>query len=174
MKNAGLQVATPTDTTILMTRSFRAPRQLVWEAMTKPELIRKWVFAPPGWTMTTCEGEPRVGASFRWAWNDEQGKPALAIHGVVREARAPERLTHTEIMEMGECGPLGELLATIELSEQGGQTHMRMTLAFATKEARDGALASGMEQGMEAGYTQLDGLLAADASKAGAPARGSR
>jgi uncharacterized protein YndB with AHSA1/START domain len=163
MKNPGLQVATPTDTTIVMTRSFRAPRKLVWDAMTKPELIRKWIFAPPGWTMTVCEGEPRVGGTYRWAWNDEHGKPALAIHGDIREVVEPQRLTHTEVMEMGECGPLGELLATIELSEDGEQTHMRMTLSFASKEARDGALASGMAQGMEAGYGALDGLLATGA-----------
>lgn len=159
MSNAGLTVATPSDTEIVMTRTFNAPRRLVWEAMTDPAQVRRWLFAPPGWTMTTCEGDARVGGTFRWAWNDEHGNPALLIHGVNREVVPHERIVHTEVMEMGACGPLGELLATIELTEREGVTHMRMTLAFESKEARDGALASGMEHGMEAGYQTLDALL---------------
>lgn len=160
MNPKGLQVSTPTDTTIVLTRSFNAPRRLVWEAMTEPAKVRRWMFAPPGWTMTTCEGEPRVGGTFRMAWNDENGNPSLLIHGVNKEVILHERIVHTEIMEMGCGGPIGELLATIELTEKGSVTHMRMTLAFDSKEARDGALASGMEQGMEAGYKQLDAMLA--------------
>lgn len=161
MSNPGLTVSTPSDTTIVMTRSFDAPRALVWEAMTDPDRIRQWIFAPPGWTMTTCEGEARVGGAYRWAWNDEHGKAALAIHGVFREVVPCERSVHTETMEMGCGGPVGELLATLELTEAGGRTHMRMTLAFDSQQARDGALASGMEHGMEAGYTRLDEQLAA-------------
>ncbi len=159
MKTAGLQVATPTDTTIVMTRSFNAPRRMVWEAMTDPDKLRRWLFAPPGWTMTICEGVAKVGGSYRWAWNDENGKPALTIRGVFKEVVAPERIVHTEVMEMAGCGPLGELLATLELSEKSGVTHMKMTLAFDSKQARDGALASGMEHGMEAGYASLDAML---------------
>ena len=158
---ATLQVATPSDTTIVMTRAFNAPRKLVWDAMTNPAMIPRWLFSPPGWKMTTCEGEPRVGGSYRWAWNDENGNLALVIHGVFREVVPPSRIVHTEIMEMGSCGPCGELLATIELTETNGVTHMKMTLSFDSKEARDGALASGMAQGMEAGYQQLDAMLAA-------------
>jgi uncharacterized protein YndB with AHSA1/START domain len=160
MSTKGLQVSTPNDTSILMTRTFNAPRKLVWEAMTAPANIRRWMFSPPGWTMTTCEGEPRVGGTYRWAWNDEKGSPALLIHGVIKEVVPYERFVHTEIMEMGCGGPVGELVATIELSEKNGVTQMRMTLAFDSKEARDGALASGMEHGMEAGYQQLDAMLA--------------
>lgn len=159
---SSLRVETPTDTTIVMTRSFRAPRELVWKAMTDPEWIPRWIFAPPGWTMTTCEGEPRVGGRYRWAWNDEHGNPALAIHGEFTEVSPPHRLTHTETMEMGACGIVGTLLATIELTEEAGVTHMKMTLTFDSRQARDGALASGMERGMEAGYRNLDALLAAE------------
>jgi uncharacterized protein YndB with AHSA1/START domain len=60
-----LQVTTPTDTTISMTRTFNAPRELVWKAMTDPALIPRWIFSPPGWTMTKCEGEVRVGGAYR-------------------------------------------------------------------------------------------------------------
>ncbi len=160
MPTAGLQVAVPTDTTIVMTRTFNAPRPLVWEAMTDPRRLRRWLFSPPGWTMTTCEGEPRVGGSYRWAWSDADGKQALVISGEFREVVPPSRLVHTETMEMGCGGPVGTLIATLELTEIAGGTRMHMTLAFDSREARDGALASGMEHGMEAGYQQLDAQLA--------------
>ena len=159
MSLASLQVATPSDTTIVMTRAFRAPRQLVWEAMTSPKMLPRWMFAPPGWKMTTCEGEPRIGGSYRWAWSDASGKETLVIHGVFKEVTPPARLVHTETMEMSGCGQAGTLLATIELREQGATTIMTMTLSFDNKQARDGALASGMEHGMEAGYKQLDAML---------------
>lgn len=145
-----------------MTREFDAPRRLVWEALTEPELIRRWIYAPEGWTMTVCEGGLEVGDKFRWAWNGPDGKPALAIWGVNREVIPPEKIVHTENMEVGAGIPLGELLATVELTERDGKTTLRMTLLFPSKEARDGAIASGMERGVAAGYERLDAILASN------------
>jgi len=156
----GLQVATPSDLELVMTREFDAPRRLVWQAMTRPELIRRWIYAPEGWAITVCEGGINVGDTFRWAWNGPDGKPALAIWGVNREVVPLERIVHTENMEVGDGIALGELLATIELTEKGDQTLLRMTLLFPSKEARDGAIASGMERGVAAGYERLDAILA--------------
>lgn len=172
MPRAGtLQLATPTDTTIVMTRTFDAPRRLVWDAMTKPELVRRWMFCPPGWSWAACEMDVRVGGRYRWEWNGPDGQLALTIRGVHREVDPPSRVVHTERMEMapgaGLCGPDGgppepwELVATLEWTEKDGITSMKMTLVFGSKQARDAALKSGMEQGMEAGYQQLDALLAA-------------
>lgn len=161
MNMSGLHVTTPTDTTIVMTRSFNAPRRLVWDAMTKPELMQQWMFMPPGWAWATCEMDVREGGKYRWAWNGPDGKVAMTISGVHKEVDPPQRIVHTERMEMSQCGPVGELLATLELTEKGGVTHMKMTLAFDSKQARDGALASGMEHGMEAGYKNLDSQFAA-------------
>lgn len=158
-----LEVTTPSDLEIVMTRMFDAPRHLVWDALTKPELIRRWLYAPEGWTMTACEGNPEVGGTFRWAWNGPDGKPALAIWGVNREVVPPAKVVHTETMELGDGVPLGELLATVVLTEHGGKTALRMTLFFPSKEARDGALASGMAHGVAAGYDRLDEILAATA-----------
>ena len=158
-----LAVTTPSDLEIVMTRRFDAPRRLVWEAMTQPELIRRWIYAPPSWVMTTCQGGVNVGDSFRWSWSGPDGRPAMTIWGVNREVVPYERVVHTEHMEIGDGIPLGELLATLELAETGDQTELRMTLRFATKEARDGALASGMERGVSAGYEQLDIIFATNA-----------
>ena len=156
-----LEVTTPSDLEIVMTRMFDAPRHLVWDAMTKPELIRRWLYAPEGWTMTVCEGDAEVGGCFRWAWNGPDGQPALAIWGVNREVLPPEKIVHTENMEVGGGVPLGELQATVILTERDGKTTLHMTLLFPSKDARDGALASGMERGVAAGYDRLDEILAA-------------
>lgn len=154
-----LQVTTPTDLEIVMTRTFDAPRRLVWEAMVQPALIRQWLYSPEGWSMIVCEGQVEVGGAFHWAWNDPDGRLALTIRGVYREVLPPERIVHTEVMEMGTDGPLGELLATLVLSEEHQRTTLVMTLLFDSKQARDGALASGMERGVAAGYEALDRLL---------------
>jgi uncharacterized protein YndB with AHSA1/START domain len=164
-----LNVTTPSDLEIVMTRDFDAPQQLVWDAMTRPELIRRWMFTPPGWTWAVCEMDVRVGGKFRWAWNGPDGSLALTIWGEHREVTPPSRIVHTERMEMGagqgDCGGGGdpsqtwELLATLELTEELGKTQMCMTLLFPSKDARDGALASGMEHGMAAGYETLDQFL---------------
>ena len=74
MKHSGtLKVTTPTDREIVMTRVFDAPRSLVFEAMTRPELIQRWLFGPPGWTMVLCEDDARTGGKFRWAWRGPDG-----------------------------------------------------------------------------------------------------
>lgn len=155
-----LEVTTPSDCEILMTRRFNAPRRLVWEAMTQPEWIRRWIYAPPGWTMTVCEVEAQVGGRFRWAWHAPDGQPAMTISGTHHEVAPLERISHTERMELGDGVLVGEMLATITLTELGEQTLLRMSLQFASREARDGALASGMEHGVAAGYERLDALFA--------------
>ncbi len=166
---SGLVVTTPSDLEIVMTREFRAPRARVWEAMTQPALIQRWMFCPPGWSWAACESDTRVGGRFRWAWNGPDGRLALTISGENREVTPPSRLVHTELMEMGpgagscgpdDCGEPWELLATIDLTEKFGVTQLRMTLLFRSRAARDMALASGMEQGVGVGYDQLDGVLA--------------
>jgi uncharacterized protein YndB with AHSA1/START domain/effector-binding domain-containing protein len=164
-----LKVSTPTDREIVMTRVFDAPRHLVWNAMTQPELLRRWMFMPQGWAWAECEMDVCVGGKFRWAWKGPDGQRALTIWGEHREVNPPVRIVHTECMQMGpaEGGPRSNLantehgaaVATLELTEHGEQTHLCMTLLFPSKEARDAALASGMEHGVSAGYEQLEELL---------------
>jgi len=158
-----LSVTTPTDTQLVMTRPFDAPPELVWKALTQPALIRKWMFLPPGWTMTSCEEDIRVGGKFRWTWDGPDGQPAMVMHGVYREVIPHERLTRTETFEMG-CGPaMGEQLATLAFKRAGSGTIVTITCTYATKADRDGAVASGMEHGVAAGYDQLEALLTSGA-----------
>lgn len=155
-----LNVTTPSDLEILMTRSFNAPRTLVWEAMSKPELIRQWLYGPPGWSMTTCDDDLRVGGKFRWAWSGPEGT-GMAMHGVYREVTPPERMVRTEIFDFG-CGDMegAEQLCTLVLAEDNDQTNLTLSVLYPSKEARDAALASGMEHGVAAGYDRLDLWLA--------------
>jgi uncharacterized protein YndB with AHSA1/START domain len=161
MENAGkLKIATPTDLEIVITRVLDAPRRLVWKAMTQPEFIRRWLFLPPGRRMTRCEDDVRVGGAYRWEWAGPDGKTAMAMGGVYREVAPHERLVRTEKFEFG-CQPqAGEQLGTMEFIEQSQGTLVKITVVYPSKEARDAALASGMEQGMAAGYDQLEALLA--------------
>ena len=160
----GLQVSTPTDTTIVLTLTFNAPRRLVWEAFTEPVKMRRWMLPPPGWTLTVCECEARVGGALRLAWKSEEADPAMTLQGTFTEVAVHERLVHTETMVLGGWEgagqTVGSLLETHEFADKSGVTAMRITQAYHSKEDRDGALASGMDQGMEAGFLQLDAMLA--------------
>lgn len=160
MKTKALELSTPTDTTIVLTRTFNAPRRLVWEAMTEPAKMRRWMLPPPGWTLTVCECEARVGGALSLAWKDEQTNPVATLQGVFTEVVLHERMTHTETMAMGSGAVVGSQLETHEFTEKDGITFMRITQVHDSKEARDGALGWGMDVGMEAGFVQLEALLA--------------
>ena len=153
-----LKITTPTDLEIVMTRTFDAPRTLVWEAMSKPEFLKQWLFGPPGWEMTTCEDDLRVGGTFRWAWSGPDGA-GIAMHGVYREVTPPERVVRTEIFDFGCDAQSGEQLGTVVLQEVDGRTNLTLTISYDSKEARDGAIASGMERGVAAGYDRLEEML---------------
>lgn len=165
-----LKVTTPSDREVKFERTFDAPRALVWDAMTRPELLKRWLFGPPGWEMTVCEGDARVGATFRWAWRGPAGEE-LAMSGAYREVAVPERMVRTERFEMSCVPQSGEQLCTMTLVEEKRRTRMTIVVVYPSKEARDGALASGMEHGMEAGYARLDGMLTATSGGASASAK---
>jgi uncharacterized protein YndB with AHSA1/START domain len=140
----------------VITRSFDARRQLVFDAHTKPALIRKWLLGPPGWTMPVCEVDLRVGGKFRYEWAGPNGEK-MAVGGVHREIKAPLRLVATQLFDEDWTG--GETVSAIDLAERGGRTTMVQTIRYASKAARDAALKTGMTDGMEMGYVSLDALL---------------
>jgi uncharacterized protein YndB with AHSA1/START domain len=152
-------ITTPTDREIVITRSFNAGRTLVWDAMNKPEFLRRWMLGPPGWEMTVCENDVRVGGTFRHEWKNADGT-VMAMTGVYREVARPERSVRTETFETGCTPQSGEQIGTMVLTESGGRTTVTITSLFPSKEARDGMLASGMEHGVNASYDRLDEILA--------------
>jgi uncharacterized protein YndB with AHSA1/START domain len=160
MNNSGsFQITTPTDREIVITRVFHAPRTLVFDAMAKPELLKRWLSGPPGWSMVECESDSRVGGTFRHVWRNADGAE-MAMHGVYREVVPPERIVRTETFEFGCDAQAGEQLGTLVLTEKGGVTTLTLTVLYPSKEARDGAIASGMERGVAASYNGLAELLA--------------
>jgi uncharacterized protein YndB with AHSA1/START domain len=155
MANAGtLQVTTAGDQEIVLTRIFDAPRHLVFEAFTKPELLKQWLLGPPGWEMVLCEAATKVGARYRYEWKHADGK-SFGMGGVCREFVPPEKLVATELMD----GYSSESLVTTILTEQAGKTTMRITAAYESREVRDMVLKSGMERGAAASYDRLAELL---------------
>lgn len=160
----GLQISTPADSTLVLTRMFNAPRRLVWEATFTPDRMRRWMLPPPGWSMTVCECDARVGGAVRVAWKSDEADPAMTLHGVFTEVVAQERAVHTETMALGSGETIGRLVETHEFAEQDGVTTMRVTQVYESKEARDGAIASGMDEGMEACYERLEAIIAVTTS----------
>lgn len=155
-----LQITTPTDTTIVLTRSFKAPRRLVWEAMTSPDKMKRWMLPPPGLTLNVCEVEARLGGTLKLAWKSAEADPVMTLHGEWTEFSPHERMVHTETMKAASGEIVCYLVEAHEFTEKGGVTQMRITQTYNSKADRDGALASGMDQGMEACYQQLDALVA--------------
>jgi uncharacterized protein YndB with AHSA1/START domain len=160
---SGLQISTPTDTTIGFIRTFNAPRRLVWEAMFTPEKMRRWMLPPPGWSTVSLECDARVGGMLKVVWKSEEANPAATLEGVFTEVVPHDYATHTEKMALGTGQVIGSLVETHAFAEKGGMTTMRITQVYESKEARDGALKSGMDEGMEACYKQLDAMFAASA-----------
>ena len=154
---ATLQITTPSDREIAMTRVFNAPRNLVFDALTKPELVKKWLLGPPGWTMPVCEIDLRVGGHYRYVWQRESNGKEMGMGGVYREIVPQERLVSTELFD--EAWYAGESLITTTLVEQGGRTTMTTTMLYVSQEVRDGVLKSGMESGVAASYDRLAELL---------------
>jgi uncharacterized protein YndB with AHSA1/START domain len=155
MKNTGtLKVTTPTDREIVLTRVFDARRDMVWDAFTKPELLKRW-FGPRGWELVVCEVDLRVGGGFRFVLRGPDGRE-MGMRGVYREIVAPERSVH---MESFDDYP-GDSQVTAVLIEQGGQTTLTATVLYPSKEVRDIVIQTGMEHGAAESYDKLAELLA--------------
>jgi uncharacterized protein YndB with AHSA1/START domain len=155
MKNTGtLQVTTPTDNEIVLTRVFDAPRHLVWDAFTQPELLKKW-FGPRGWSLSVCEVDLRVGGGFRFVLRGPDGNE-MGMRGVYRELSRPGRSVHVETFD----DYPGESIVTAVFTEQNGKTTLTATVEYPSREIRDIVISTGMEHGAAESYDKLAELLA--------------
>lgn len=160
MKESGaLKVTTRGDREIVMTRVFDAPRNLVFDAFTKPELVRRWLLGPDGWSMPVCEIDLRVGGKYRYVWRHAKGQE-MGMGGVFREVVPPERIIATE--KFDDSWYPGEALDTTVFTEQGGKTIVTLTVLYESREACEAVLKSPMESGVAAGYDRLADLLASN------------
>ena len=142
---------TPSDRELVATRVFDAPRRLVFEAHTNPAHVPHWLLGPDGWTMPVCEIDLRPGGAWRYVWRNSEGRE-FGMSGVYREIVPPERLVHTEAF--GSEWP--ETLNTLVFTERDGRTTLTCTVLYASKEARDAALGTGMKEGWAQSYDRLD------------------
>lgn len=148
------RISTPNDREILMERVFDAPRQMVFDAYSKPELVKRWLLGPPGWEMVVCDIDNRVGGHYRYEWRHSDGKQ-FGMGGVCREFDPPARIVRTECMD----GYPGESLVICELVEKAGKTTVTTTVRYDSQQTRDAVIKSGMERGVNASYDRLDALL---------------
>ncbi len=146
-----LQVTTPSDCEVAMSRVFDAPRRLVFEAWTNPEHVPHWMIGPEGWTMPVCEIDLRAGGAWHFVWRKADGTE-MAMNGTYREVTPPERLVSTE--KWGPEWP--ETINTLTLAEKDGKTTATQTILYPSKEARDAALQTGMKEGAAQSYDRLD------------------
>lgn len=160
MTTGTLRITTPSDRELAMTRVFDAPRRLVFEANTKPELVKRWLGVQNGWSLAVCEIDLRVGGSYRYVWR-KANQPAMGMGGVYREIVPDERIVVTETFD--DAWYEGEAMNTVTFVELDGKTTLTMTLLYASKEVRDSVLKSPMESGVAAGFNKLEELLASGA-----------
>lgn len=153
-----LKVMAHGDRKIVITREFDAPRNLVFDAFTKPELLRQWLLGPPGWSMPVCDVDLRVGGKYRYVWRDSNGNQ-MGMGGVYREIVRPERIVATEKFDIAMYP--GEAVSTVLLLEEAAKTKLRQTVLYESREARDAILQSPMESGLAASYHKLEQLLSA-------------
>ena len=155
-RTSALQITTPTDREVVITRVVDAPRGMVFDAFTKPDLVRRWMLGPPGSTMPVCEIDLRVGGKYRYVWENADGQ-RMAMGGTFTEIVRPSRMVATQVFDEDWTG--GETLVTTEIVEKNGKTTITTMVRYGSREARDAALQTGMAEGMEAGYQRLEELL---------------
>jgi uncharacterized protein YndB with AHSA1/START domain len=158
MTNSGtMTVTTPSDREVQAIRLFNAPRELVFKALTTPDLLMRWMHGPNGWTLAVCEVDLRVGGAFRYVWRKANGRE-MGMGGIFREIVPPARIVHAELFDEDWTG--GETVVTTTLTEHAATTTLTVTVLYVSKAARDAALQTNFAGGMEAGYDMLAEMLA--------------
>jgi uncharacterized protein YndB with AHSA1/START domain len=156
MKNETI-VQRTSDRELVVRRTFDAPARIVFEAWTRPELLKRW-WAPKsfGVSLFECESDLRVGGTYRYAFGRDPKNPEV-FSGRYAEVNPPSRLVFTQLYER--MSEVGEVVVTATFEESQGRTRLTLHQLFPSKEALEGALASGMERGMRVTLDQLDELV---------------
>jgi uncharacterized protein YndB with AHSA1/START domain len=148
------RVTIPSDTQILITREFNAPKHLVYRAITEPDLIKRWWNAKRG-EVTSAKVDLRVGGTWRYVMRTDDGTE-VGFHGTYREIAPNQRIVSTELYEMPGLSEDDATVNTLTLTEQDGRTTMTVLVDCPTREGRDAIIESGMEAGMQDAYDLLE------------------
>ena len=161
--NNKTQVSLPSDTEVRVTRDFKAPRKLVWQAHTDVDLFQRWIGGYPGWSMPVCEMDVRPGGKYRWRWRQDEDGKEFGFYGDYREVDAPQNILQAEYYDPGSLGgpfPTTPAITRTTFTEENGVTTVVVLIAYGSKEERDAAVSTGMTDGMEVSYARLDKLVA--------------
>ena len=150
--------STPNDRELLITRTFDAPRSLVWAAFTDPKHVPNWHTGPEGFTMPVCEIDLRPGGSFHYVWRNRTGRE-FGVTGLYREVDPPKRIVYVVTGNNGE-----ENTSATTFTEENGRTTVTVCQLFASNSTRDQALPLA-KLGTESNYARLDAYLAAASGK---------
>jgi uncharacterized protein YndB with AHSA1/START domain len=149
-----VEITTPTDREVVLTRMFDAPRALVFDALTTPGLLKRW-YGPTGWSLVVCDIDLRVGGRWRYVVRRPDGKE-IGQTGIYREIVRGERIVNTESWEDWDAG---ETLVTTILTEENGKTTLTSTIVFPSKDVRDTVVKNGLSRGVTDSYNQLAATL---------------
>lgn len=152
-----LKITTPSEREIELTRVFDAPRPMVWQALTRPELLRRW-YGPHGYRLVECEIDLRVGGSWRYVVRAPDDSD-MELQGTYREISSPARLVQTETNNDCDAAAGIQGLTTIELTETNGRTMLTSRSRYSSRQARDAVLNSGMDRGVSQAYDRLNTML---------------
>lgn len=152
---ARLELTTEGEGGVIITRRFRAPPARVWRAHVEPALLQRWCVGPDGWTMPVCISEPHPGGRIRFEWTNGTG--GFHLTGEYLELDPGRRIVHVERMHLPDPTPDNRITTTF--TPDGTGTLLRLEMQLPSAEARAAMLASGMDQGMEAGYQRLDAMV---------------
>jgi len=148
-----LKLTLASETEAIIERRFNAPRELVFRAHVEPKLIQKWLLGPPGWTMPVCINEARPGGNIRYEWANGEGA-GFYLTGEYLELVPNERIVHVERMFLPEATPDNRVVSTFK--SDGSGTLLTMSMSVASAETLKAMLATGMTDGMEMSYSNLE------------------
>ena len=145
------------DREIVVVRSFNAPRDLVFDAFSKPELVQRWMLGTDGWSMPVCAIDFRAGGKGRYEWKSADGQQGMALSSEFVEIVPPGRIVHKEVFD-GTPIPV-ESTITSTFVETAGRTTLTMVIRYPSPDVRDFMLKSGMEHGMSRSFRRLAGII---------------
>ncbi|MFT0846943.1 SRPBCC family protein [Actinomycetaceae bacterium L2_0104] len=152
----GTEAQILSDTKVRISRIIRGDVEQVWRAHHEPELVRRWMLGPDGWTMPVCEIAEKVGDGYTYEWESDEGTDRFGFAGRLVESAAPHREVTTEQM-IGTEGP--STLNEMTLTPVEGGTLLSIVITYPDAEVRDAILATGMTDGMEASYARLENTV---------------
>src|ERR1700733_8456281 len=151
-----MTLKTEGDTHLIVTRRFAASPEAVYRAHTDPELIKKWLLGPEGWSMPVCISEARPGGKIRYEWTNGKGG-GFYLTGEYVELEPYRRIVHIERMHLPDATP--DNLAETRFDPDGAGTLMTIRMTLPDAQTVAAMLASGMERGMEASYARLENMI---------------